>query len=184
MSFTELSASNFGGIGDVYHQDGYKLIRAEQLVAALAALNTGAITFRALRTYLGCFELLAIREAAERSTTKLRKKPLRPEADVSVSRELSQLKRAELLSFSEAAITVSDSPTHGAELYSLLGGRGAQRLIPVPRRVLRFLAGCSKPALVKTIIANKQKGTAPRNGIVGMNIAKLGNHVFCNQIGV
>ncbi len=154
----------------MYLQDGYKLIRAEQLIAALAALNTGTISFRSLRAYLGCFELLAIREAAERSTTKLRKTPLRrfltselgalleAEADVSVSRELSQLKRAELLSFSEAAITVSDAPTHEAELQALLGGRGARRLIPVPRRVLRFLAACSKPALVKTIIAYLLRG--------------------------
>ena len=154
----------------MYLQDGYKLIRADQLTAALAAANARTINFRALRAYLGCFELIAIREAAERSTTKLRKTPLRrflaselaalidPEEHVSVSRELSQLKRAGLLTFSEAAIIVSDAPIQGAELHSLIGGRGTRRLIPVPRRVLRFLASCSKPALVKTVIAYLLRG--------------------------
>ena len=154
----------------MYLQDGYKLIKAEQLIAALAALNTGTITFRAFRAYLGCFELLAIREAAERSKTRLRKQPLRrfltselarlidPTEQTSVCRELSRLNREGLLSFSEGAITVPDSPAHGAELHFLLGGRGTRRLIPVPRRVLRFLASCSKPALVKTIIAYLLRG--------------------------
>ncbi len=54
----------------MHSQDGYRLIRAEQLVWALHAFNEREITFRAFRAYIGCFELLAIREAAERSTSK------------------------------------------------------------------------------------------------------------------
>ena len=150
-------------------QDGYRLVRANQLLAALAAFDAGDITFRALRVYLASFELLAIREAAERSRVGVGKRCARfrrselaaqiglgPE--VSVTRELALLKSAGLLSFTESAVSVAESPSHGLHLHSLLGGRGATRLVPVPRRMLRFLAACSKPALVKTVIAYLLRG--------------------------
>jgi hypothetical protein len=110
VSFNQDSVSRNGGIGDVYSQNGYKLIRAEQLLGALGALNGNQITFRAFRAYIGCFELLAIREAAERSNPGTGKKPqrrfLRSEVsalidergEARVSRELSSLKAAGLLS--------------------------------------------------------------------------------------
>ena len=44
------------------------------------------------------------------------------------------------------------------ELLPLLGGRGGKRLIPVPRQVLKFLAGCTRPALAKTVIAYLLRG--------------------------
>ena len=52
----------------MYFQDGYKLISAEQLLGALYALNQRQITFRAFRTFIASFEILAVREAAERSS--------------------------------------------------------------------------------------------------------------------
>ena len=54
----------------MHSQDGYKLISAKELVVALDALNGRQITFRAFRVFIGCFELLAIREAAERSNER------------------------------------------------------------------------------------------------------------------
>ena len=44
----------------MYFRDGYKLISAEQLIGALHALNERQITFRAFRTFIACFELLAV----------------------------------------------------------------------------------------------------------------------------
>ena len=58
----------------MYSQDGYKLIRAEQLTCALHAWNEQEITFRGFRAYIGCFELIAIREAANRSHNQSSKK--------------------------------------------------------------------------------------------------------------
>jgi len=151
------------------HQDGYRLVRVNQLLAGLAAFDAGEITFRALRVYLASFELLAIREAASRARPRGRKpKPqfrrselaaqLGLGPDASVEREVALLKRAGLVSFTEHAVLVADDPSHGVRLHALLGGRGAKRLVPVPRRMLRFLAACSKPALVKTVIAYLIRG--------------------------
>ena len=153
----------------MYSQDGYKLIRAEQLLGALRALNDNQITFRAFRAYIGCFELLAIREAAERSKPGTAKKPqrrfLRSEVsalidergEARVSRELSSLKAAGLLTFARAAIDIT-AESGSNELSPLLGSRGGKRLIPVPRQVLKFLAGCTRPALAKTVIAYVLRG--------------------------
>lgn len=153
----------------MHSQDGYKLIGAEQLLGALSALNANQITFRAFRAYIGCFELLAIREAAERSKPGTGKKPQRRflRSEVSalvdetgegrVSRELSSLRAVGLLTFAESAIDITaESGTN--ELLPLLGSRGGKRLIPVPRQVLKFLAGCTRPALAKTVIAYLLRG--------------------------
>jgi hypothetical protein len=167
-------------------QDGYRLVRANQLLGALAAFDTGEITFRALRIYLGSFEMLAIREAAHRS--RVRRRSDRPQfrrselgtylalaPEASIARDLSLLKRAGLLTFSENALLVADDPPHGVHLHPLLGGRGANRLVPVPRRMLRFLAACSKPALVKTIIAYLLRGLSldASGAVQGKGTAKI-----------
>lgn len=167
-------------------QDGYRLVRANQLLAALAAFDAGEITFRALRVYLASFELLAIRETADRSRIgrgKRRARFRRAELsvriglapEVSVGRELALLKRAGLLAFSEGAILVAENPPHGVHLHPLLGGRGATRLVPVPRRMLGFLARCSKPALVKTVIAYVLRGLSldPSGELRGKGAAKI-----------
>jgi hypothetical protein len=169
VSFSQDSASRNGGIGDVYFQDGYKLISAEQLVGALDALNEREISFRAFRAYLGCFELVAIREAAERSNARLQKTPQRrflrsdlahilgAKEGTTLGRELSSLKVARLLTFTESAI---DLPGGTARSVGLLGSRGGSRLIPVPRQVLKFLASCCRPALAKTVVAYLLRGLA------------------------
>jgi hypothetical protein len=164
------SALTNGGIGDVCSQDGYKLIRAEQLIGALGALNEREITFRAFRTYIGCFELLAIREAAERSNPLKRRKRRRrflqseleelidAEEGSSISRELSSLRAAGLLTFTTSAIDITQGAAKSVELLSLLGSRGGRRLIPVPRQVLKLLARCTRPTLAKTVIAYLLRG--------------------------
>lgn len=156
----------------MHFQDGYKLIRAEELAGALAALNEGLITFRAFRAYLGCFELIAIREAAERSNVSKRgtrqRRFLRSELAALVgakegstlSRELASLNSAGLLSFTQTAIGLPGDTSRRADLSAMLGGRGGKRLVPVPRQVLKFLARCSRPALAKTVIAYLLRGLA------------------------
>lgn len=160
----------------MYFQDGYKLISAEQLIGALHALNERQITFRAFRTFIASFELLAVREAAERSGGGRKGKPqrrfLRSELahligageGITVSRELSSLKATGLLIFSETALASAASNGCGA-LLNLLGGRGEKRLVPVPRQVLKYLARCSRPAVAKTVVAYLLRGlTLERTG--------------------
>lgn len=156
----------------MHFQDGYKLIRAEELAGALHAWNEGAITFRAFRAYLGCFELIAIREAAERSTVSRRgrrqRRFLRSELAALVgakegsrlSGELASLNAAGLLTFTQTAIDPGGSGFNCADLSAMLGSRGGKRLIPVPRQVLKFLARSSRPALAKTVIAYLLRGLA------------------------
>jgi hypothetical protein len=170
VSFSQDSASRNGGIGDVYFQDGYKLISAEQLVGAVDALNEREITFRAFRVLVGCFELLAVREAAERSRATSGKKPqrrflrseleqlIRAREGTTVARELSSLKAAGLLTFTESAIEPSSGEPRNTNLLGLLGSRGGKRLIPVPRHALKFLAACTRPALAKTVVAYLLRG--------------------------
>ncbi|MCC6393526.1 MAG: hypothetical protein IT167_23195 [Bryobacterales bacterium] len=151
-------------------QDGYKLIRAEQLAGAVAAFSKRKISFRSFRAYVACLELLAIREAADRSATvrgrnrqRLFRRAevealLRLPEGMSVSRELSSLTKAELLRFSDTGIELGTGTLENFDLASLIGSRGGKRLIPVPRQVLRFLASCTRPALAKTIVAYLLRG--------------------------
>ena len=155
----------------MYFQDGYKLISAEQLVGALHALNERQITFRAFRTFIASFEVLAVREAAERSkgakSVKPQRRFLRSELGdligakegTTVFRELSALRTTGLLTFSDDAID-SGAQQECGNLLSLLGGRGGERLVPVPRQVLKYLAKCSRPAVAKTVVAYLLRGLA------------------------
>jgi hypothetical protein len=80
------------------------------------------------------------------------------------SRELSSLKSVGLLTFTEAAIEITDRTGHDIELLGLLGSRGGKRLVPVPRQVLKFLARCTRPALAKTIVAYLIRGLSLERG--------------------
>jgi hypothetical protein len=171
----------------VYLQDGYRLIRAEQLFGVLGALNTGQITFRAFRTYIGCVELLARREAADRVAAPSRiarqrrflQSELSELVDVEegrpIMRELSELETAGLLTFTERAITISEDGVQQINLVNLLGSRGAKRLVPVPRRILRLLASCTRPALAKTIVAYLLRGLSlsKRGEVRGAGTVKI-----------
>jgi hypothetical protein len=153
----------------VYFQDGYKLISAEQLVGALDALNERQITFRAFRAFFGSFELIAIREATERSNANRGKKSQRrflrselahligAKEGTTLRREISALDAAGLLTFTETAI---DAASGTARNVGLLGSRGGKRFVPVPRQVLKFLASCTRPALAKTVLAYLLRGLA------------------------
>ena len=146
----------------MHSQDGYKLISAEKLLGALDALNEREITFRAFRAFIGCFELLAIREAAERSSAKRAKGGqrrflcselahlLQAKEGTTLSRELRSLKATGLLTFSES--TIEEGSARSGNLLALLGSRGGKRLIPVPRQVLKYLAQCTRPAVAKTVV--------------------------------
>ncbi len=154
-------------------KSGYKTITPIELSNGLYAFKSKLITFRALRVYVGCFALVAIREAASRSRQKNRKKDtsipsyriselkrLTGAPEIEIRRDLAALKRAGLLSFSQSEIKINKSPLPGSEviLGELSGKRSDRRPIPVPRSVIRFLAACTKPALLKTLLAYILRG--------------------------
>ena len=153
----------------------YKVITPIQLTNALWALEQEEITYKAFRVYLACFELVAIREAAKRSRHHQkqggqeiipcykREEILRligGEPGQSVAAELRALRTASLLTFSSEQITFTETPLHGsAELLDELSGRRSPaRPIPVPRRAIKFIAGCTRPSLSKTMLAYILRG--------------------------
>lgn len=154
-------------------KSGYKTLTVIELANVLQALEEGNLSFRAVRVYLGCLALVAIREAARRSRQKRHEKP----RDTShyrleelsrltglscpvVKKALASLKRADLLSFSSSEIVICKEAHLNAShlLAHLAGKRSPHRPLPIPRSALRFLARCPKQALVKTTIAYLARG--------------------------
>ena len=157
----------------MFLKSGYKTITPVELSNAIFALNSKLITFRAFRIYLGCFSLIAIREAATRLKRKNPKAPafvpryriselgrLTGAGEKEIRRELNRLKRIGLVSFSETEIKINKTKIPGSEvlLADLSGARSPNRPIPVPRSALRLLASSTKPALTKTILAYILRG--------------------------
>ena len=155
-------------------ESGYKTITPIQLCNAIWALDAGAITYRAFRIYLACFSLQAAREAAHRVRRREgRRGDIAPRYRVgelvrlvpgtsedAIRRELGRLRRAGILTFSERAIVVAEAPLPSSEglLARATGPRSPRRPIPVARPMLRFLAGCRKPALARTVAAYLVRG--------------------------
>ena len=153
---------------------GYKTLTPVQLCNCIAAYREGSITYRALRVYLATFELLAIREAAQRSQRKKGREPRRSSfrraelerltglSKGSVARELGSLTRAGLVQFGKERITVRERahPCAGVMLAQTCSKRSPVRPLPVPRPVLRFLCSCSRPTTVLTTLAYILRGLA------------------------
>lgn len=152
----------------MYIEGGYKIVTPIQIANCLAAHEEGAISYRAVRVYFGALSLVAIREAAERGSKRkgkeARKAPrysiaelsavtrLKPQA---VRSELRRLKNRSLVVWTERAILVNSNPLPGSEelLDRASGRRSVSRPIPVPRRVLRFVASSGKASVGKTAVA-------------------------------
>jgi hypothetical protein len=154
---------------------GYKTVTPIQIANCLSVHSGDAISYRAVRVYFACLSLVAIREAASR-TQKCRSKKPRPEvcfrlrelcaatglSKRSVARQVRCLKRADLLSWNEKQICVNQEAVKGSEglLRELSGKRSPKRPIPVPRAVLRFVAGSAKSSVGKTILAYVLRGVS------------------------
>ncbi len=156
------------------HATGYKSITDVQLCNAIWAIDTERITFSAFRAYAACFALVAVREAAARARRKRGgpgdlyacykldefRKLLGDRSDRNIRRDLNQLRRAGLLSFTDRCISVAEEPLPGAEDFIAFvnGSRSPSRPIPVPRPVLSFLARSKKSALARTVVAYLLRG--------------------------
>ena len=163
---------------------GYKAITPIKLLNGVSAYKSGAISFKALRVYLSCFELEAIREAAKRSSTL---KPRNGEQKVcyrkeelvrltgglslrSIAQGLKELEKASVMQFRQERITFTETPIAESRemLESVLSGRKGGRAIPVPRKMLKMLGELNKPALFLTLIAYMLRGLSidRRTGLV------------------
>lgn len=154
-------------------QSGYKTITPADCGSLIHALNERRISYRAVRVYFACHSLIAIREAAKRSSkrragrcqgnqryrvaelstaTALNEKAVRS--------ELRSLARCRILTFSESSILIHRDRHPGESDLSLAlaGRRSSKRPVPIPRSVLRFLSRSPKPALGKTVLAYLFRG--------------------------
>lgn len=170
-------------------KSGFRIVKAVQFLNVLALLEQRRISFRCFRVYLGCFALIAIRDAARRVRRRKagRGRPafaryrvlelarLCGSTEREVAHDLALLQRENLLSFTEREISVS------AEMLPESSGLGVlvrspTRPVPVPRAVLRFLARERRKSVSKAMIACMLRClTISRKGaeICGKGSAKL-----------
>lgn len=159
----------------MYVQSGYKTITPAECGSLIHALNEKRISYRAVRVYFACLSLIAIRDAAKRSSKRMtgagRESQRYRVAELcsltglpeeAIRRELRSLTRSGILSFSESSIAIHcGSPASDTAVsMALAGKRSCKRPVPVPRSVLRFLARSQKAALGKTTLAYLFRGMA------------------------
>jgi len=173
---------------------GYKAISVIKLLNGVGAYHSKKLSFKALRVYIACYELEAIREAAKRSSKlksgKINSSWVRYEKKElirltggltlrSIGKGLKELERASVMKFSKNKITFTDTPIPESRellenaLSSRKGGRGGARAIPVPRAMLKFLSSTNKPSLFLTIIAYMIRGLSVKRNANGANTKKI-----------
>ncbi|EKU96594.1 hypothetical protein Lepto7375DRAFT_0059 [Leptolyngbya sp. PCC 7375] len=152
---------------------GYEPLSVIQLCNVLTAVEQKNVSYGAFRTFFAAVSLLSTRNAAQRATGKKmlvcfelsELQTLTGKSKRYVQRALSNLKRAKLVDVSSSAITLNTEPIEGSqELLSKAAGKGrhVNRVVPLPRRILRYLARCSLPSLAKALIAYLIRGLSKR----------------------
>lgn len=154
-------------------QSGYKTVTPTQVACLVGAVQRGELSYRAVRVYFACLELVAIREAARRASGVRHKRPhdvpryrvaeigaLTGLTVRAVRRELRALDVRGVLNYSESCIATraADSELSTELIRSLAGRRSSRRPVPVPRPVIRFLAHNHKAVLGWVVIAYLVRG--------------------------
>lgn len=145
---------------------GYILFQAHQLLSAWEAYRTKIIRLVDLRVWLACHELVARRQGAPKGhpvryqLTELGALVGNPSART-LRGSLNRLERAGLAQWSDVAITFRDreASTTCQHLTS------PKRLVPVPRRVGRFLASGTTRAITATMLGLLVRCVFYRRGV-------------------
>jgi hypothetical protein len=154
---------------------GYKTLTPIQIANLLHGLRAKEISWPSARVFFACTEMLAVREAAARTTRRrIRggRMPVTPAFDTAevvkmsglsrrvAVRAISQLSKFGLMRLSPTNLDFASEPMTGVgdTLEALSGGRSSKRPIPVPRRVLRFLAQLPQAALGKVMLGYLCRG--------------------------
>lgn len=173
---------------EVYPVGGYKTISLNQLANGVSELLSKRISFAAFRMYLASFEIVARREAARRLGGA--ESSFKPVYEVeewqklcvcansrAARKALRELNKASIGVFDKSNITHRDTPTEGARelLSKLCPSRSGARLIPVPRRLIRFMAASGSRAEVLTLLGYIMRGLSlhRRGEVRGVGRAKL-----------
>jgi len=152
---------------------GYKTMSPVQICNGLGAYDSGLVEYRTLRSYFACVAVIASRETARRARgERLRDEAhaVRPEeiaklTDSSERIAASDLRRLAKVGLIEREGELVRISTHlhssACELLERVSPtRSWTRPVPMPRAVLRFLAGSTRPALSKVLLAHCLRGLA------------------------
>lgn len=143
---------------------GFVFIKADNLLRAWLAVKDGEIDLYAFRVWLACHELVARRCCMDRRLKACyRVEELQPLVGCGYSprlrRAVRALEQAGLMEWRGDDLCLSPEPlADGEEAEDLLEMRQAvqnwRRKVPVPRRVLRFLAGQRRKVLIATMLGH------------------------------
>lgn len=164
---------------------GYSLLTATQVAKVLSALINNQISFYAFRTYCACLEMREMRKAfytsqpkhtvqgryARYSAEEIRQL-LGARSTRLIASAVRALEEQGLLSVKEKSMQIpqSTSPEVQELLEACHLGRTPNRKIPIPRRMLRFLARCTQISVAKTLLFYCLRGLSLKRG--GMIQAK------------
>ena len=158
---------------------GYSLLTATQVTKVLYALINKRISFYAFRTYCACLEMREMRKAFYTSQPKHTvqgryacysaeeiKQLLGARSTRLISSAVRTLEGQELLSVKDKSMQISKDTS--LEVQGLLEachmGRTPNRKIPIPRRMLRFLARCTQVSVAKTLLFYCLRGLSLKRG--------------------
>lgn len=143
---------------------GFFLISVTRLALAWWASRSGLIRSADLRVALACYVAVAARCRMPRgespSFTHAELARTCGVGERSIRSSLARLKRSGLLSWSDTSIVFAESPDALASddlagFFAMMESiPNRKRLVPVPRRTLRFLTSGATPTLIATVIGH------------------------------
>lgn len=161
---------------------GYELVPVVSLLNLLSALEEQMIGYRAFRVFFAALSQLATRNAACRTAKKQGRRAPVPMFRLEelyqcvggdpahIRADLRSLEAIGLLTFTGEAITINAQILSCGENRIAEGvgkGRSKNRLVPLPRRLMRYLSRCSKPSVAKVMLAYLIRGlTRLRDGTI------------------
>ena len=145
---------------------GFELLPTSTLCNVLAAVEQKLISGKALRTFCAVVTTVASRNASRHSSKEthvhftvdelieLTKLPRRI-----IKKSLRQLHATGIVSWSAQEVTIERPiQAYSNAQVGIIGETSAKRLVPLPRRVLRFLARCRKASLIRVMLAYMVRG--------------------------
>ena len=153
---------------------GYRIITATVLAAAWWDYRHKLIRLVDLRVWFAAHEMDARRcRVGQDFTPKFNLRELKRLTGLSIKRlkdSLRRLQAARLLNWSEAALGFPEStdglPGGDTDDFGAFLGQipNPERKVPVPRRILRLLAGGARPALIATVVGHLIRGLYLKSG--------------------
>lgn len=150
-------------------EGGYCIVSSHAILSAWLAYRNEIIELLDLRVWFVCFELLARRCGAKNG-----RPPRYSHAELqtlvgnsserSVRASLRRLERAGLVHWSNSKVWVAQKASDMAHLDPSHQTLMADRPVPIPRRLLRYLAGVQRPVLIATTVGHLLRGMYLRRG--------------------